>query len=314
MTDRYEAFRLVAKELPIFNRREILAFFLNDENLHYAYDEDPEPEYEAGLGFGYNVPWNFNHLTQMTSAEMYTKTARIIESEKILVRYHPSDPIHADLRRGVRDTGSLIEFLRKSRRVVCNTSGLAYEAMLYNRPVYELGQSQYKYFTNCDLKGLPDHIAGDDYLSFIAFGYCIPFELIKSISYLRWRLSRPSEQDIYLYHLNYYMNCLNIDDSVIHMQGQARLEAILQARQSDISTVSIQKKPYWDQTDEVSRLYATIVRYSHQLERMEQKILQQDEMIKRQSDELNLIVHSKSWQLTEPLRAFAQWIRSKRHN
>lgn len=321
LTSRYEQFRAVADDLPVFNRREILAFFLNDENLHYAYEEDPEPEFEAGLGFGYNIPWIFNHLSQMSSAEMYTKAEKVFGPEHILVRYHPSDPVHADLRRGVRDSGSLIDFMRKSRRVVCNTSGLAYEAMLFNRPAYELGQSQYKYYTNTDLKELPDRIADDSFLSFIAFGYCIPFELLKSVSYLRWRLSRPSEQEIYMYHLNYYMNCLGILPQVLSLHGKERLEAILKTRGAEVDIME-DDVPIWEKTDETSRLYAQIERYKRclgYLERQKEKaqeivlqkdqqILEQERKIRELNEDIANLLNSKSWQITKPLRKVSNWL------
>lgn len=318
LTARYEAFRQVSQELPLFNRREILAFFLNNDYLHYAYDADPEPEYEVGLGFGYNVPWIFNHLSQMTSAEMYTKAEKIF-GDNILVRYHPSDPMHADLRRGVRDSGSLVEFMRKCRRIVCNTSGLAYEAMLFNRPAYEMGQSQYRYFTNQNLNELPDHIADDAFLSFIAFGYCIPFELLKSVQYLRWRLSRPSEKEIYMYHLNYYMNCLNVSASVVSLTEPDRLKAILEARQVDTGAICVEDEPLWMKSDEISRLHATIERYKRRVEVLEkenQDIRNQLNVIHAHTEELeatcNYMMTSKSWRITKPLRVFTRIFQFRR--
>lgn len=325
LSSRYETFRTVADELPIFTRREILAFFLNDENLHYAYEDDMEPEFEAGLGFGYNVPWIFNHLSQMSSVEMYTKAEKVFGPEHILVRYHPSDPIHADLRQGVRDSGSLIEFIRKSRRVICNTSGLAYEAMLFNRPAYELGQSQYKYYANTDLKELPDRIADDNFLSFVAFGYCIPFELLKSVSYLRWRLSRPSEQEIYMYHLNYYMNCLLIPQQALSLQGKERLEAFLKMRGAEVEIME-EDAPIWVKTDETSRLYAQVERYKRNLRSIEsqkekvkgiiqqkdQQIFEQEIRIRELNEDIANLRNSKSWRITKPLRRVSNWLRQEK--
>lgn len=292
MLDRYEAFLRVSNNLPIFNRREILAVFLN-------YESDIEPKFEAGIGLGYNVPYVFNHLSQMTSAEIYTKAEKVFGDENITVRYHPSDPVHADLRRGIPDTGSLIEFIRKSRRILRNTSALAYEAMLFNCPAYEMGQSQYKYFTNRDLKELPDHIADDSFLSFIAFGYCIPFELLKSVQYLRWRLSRPSEQEIYLYHLHYYMDCLGITDSALGFNKKERLEAILRARKPGLVEILVDIDSGIFASDEQALLYATIERYRRQIKLLEDN---QQKMINELTNQLNCVLNSKSWRITQPLR------------
>lgn len=288
---RFENFKEVSAELPIFRKREILALFLNDENLHYAYDMDPEPEYEVGLGLGYNVPFVFSHLSQMTSTELYIKAQKEIGNGKIGVRYHPGDPVHADIYRGVRDNGTLIDFIRKSRRVACISSGIAYEAMLFNRPVYELGQSQYKYFANTSFKGLPDKIADDVFLSFVAFGYCIPYEFLKRVDYLRWRLSCPSEKEIYLYHLNYYLQYLQIPGSVANLPGTERLEQILHLRKDDIDIHAIDNELMLEQNNEISQLYVKIERQKRYIEKLTKEKTQYQTVYEN-------VIQSRRWRYT----------------
>ena len=74
---QYEKSALIAAHLS--QRRKISAGADSIENhtVSDLFAEDIEPEFEAGLGFGYNVPWIFNHFSQMTSAEMYTKAEKL---------------------------------------------------------------------------------------------------------------------------------------------------------------------------------------------------------------------------------------------
>jgi len=279
MLERYEKFKLIQSEVPLLGSKEILSLFLKDEYLDYAVAEDEEPIYEAGLALGYNVIHNFASLTQSSAIEALSAVHKEVGTEKIWVRYHPGDPIHAKLAGIEEHQGPLIDFIKKSKRIVCINSNVAFEAMLFHRPAYDLGMSKYGVIGNHSLKGLTDNLPEDDFLSFIAFGYLIPFELLKNVEYLRWRLSRPGEKEIYLYHLSYYLNCYGLEEELLSLPANTWFERIMTQRGQCVDLVSTHSI-VWAKLDERARLYIEIEQYKktvdalHEQKRLTEQCLQ----------------------------------------
>ena len=293
MSARYQVFQAIAHEVPILTRREILAVFLNDENLHYASDEDPEPEFSGGLVLPFTVALGPLIRNQISALEMLTRVRSVLGNDSLQVRYHPGDFLNARIPGVQERSGSLIDFVQSSRRLFTDSSNVDYEAMLFNRPVYDFGDSQYGLFANHDMTGLPDRIASEEFLSFIAFGYLVPFEMLKSINYLRWRLSNPGEAEIYRYHLAYYLNCLQVPEEVLDMPSQERFAAILKHRGTALEEdIPLQDIPIWMKKDEVSRLNISLNRLERRYEHLK----------KQKEEEIRALLNSRSYRYTRPLR------------
>ena len=298
LVERFEMFRNVSPNVPLFKKREILALFLRTEHLSFAEMKDEEPVYEAGVALGYNIPHVYSGFNQCSAIEMVTAAKRHFGNSNICARYHPGDPLHAQLYGIKEERGTLIEFIQKCKRIVCCASNIAYEAMLYNRPAYELGWSQMAHFANATLENVNDYIAGDDFLSFMAFGYYAPIELLNNVEYLRWRLSRPGEDEVYRYHLEYMLNCLNLEKELLGLPENERLTAILKGRdylrqgQEDVL-----QTPVWAKTNEQARQTILIERLNSaknslerrlsdkqaELEAAQLQVCQQDEQLQKQN-------------------------------
>ena len=50
------------------------------------------------------------------------------------------------------------------------------------------------------------------FINFTTFGYFVPWELLRDTEYIRWRLTQPSEIEIYEKHMEFYLQ----DRGVIH--------------------------------------------------------------------------------------------------
>ena len=75
-----------------------------------------------------------------------------------------------------------------------------------------------------DLEALNHHI----------FCYLIPNELMFSDAYWKWRLTNPSEREIYRCHLDFYQTKLGLPKSVfVEQEGPKRLETLLESRNCD---------------------------------------------------------------------------------
>lgn len=328
MLERYASFLGIKDEVPIFRKKEILSFFLFDDQLDKLMESDVRPKYKAGLALGYSVPATYTVYSGMTGAEMQTKALQYFENHELGVRYHPGDPMQCKLWGMEQSDGNLIDFIRNSERILCISSNIAYEAMLWNRPSYDLGMTMYGQMGNHQLEGLPDRIASDDFLSFIAFGYLVPFELIKNVEYLSWRLSRPSEKEIYLYHLNYYCDCLHIRKGVLELPPDERLKALLMNRnQHLVWRDELNEDAVWYSENELTRMYAMVERLNNErtamrraLNEMESRSRQQDAVMRAElvrieaqrqaaEEECNALKGTISWRITEPLRTIRKALR-----
>ncbi len=196
--------QLEKQEIPILNSKEILSLFLKRDKLNYLW-KNVIPEYEIGITAGYTTPCVTTPYNAITLDEMVYRSRKIFQPNEISIRLHPGDPLKTQPSYGQVDSGELLDFILKSKRIVCNGSNMAYEAALYNRPTYDLGWSQFSFMVNTTLNGLEDKVPDKQVLSFVAFGALIPFELLNSVEYLRFRLNKPSLVEIYLYHLRYYL-------------------------------------------------------------------------------------------------------------
>lgn len=141
---------------------------------------------------------------------------------------------------------------------------------------------------NHQLEGLPDRIASDDFLSFIAFGYLVPFELIKNVEYLMWRLSRPSEKEIYLYHLNYYCDCLHIRKGVLELPTDERLKALLKNRNQDLVwRDELNEEDIWHSENELTRMCALVERMKNEQTAMRRTLNEMESRSRQQEIALN---------------------------
>lgn len=292
------------KNVPIFTNSEILALFLEKWCLDYAIPKGNMPEYEVGIMFGYNVPDETASYNGMTSAEILTEVRKHFREEDICVRYHPGDPIGVKLKAENVDTGHLLDFMSKCKRIVCKGSNCAYEGMLYGRSTYDLGWSQYSFIVDNALETLKDEMAPSEYMSFVAFAHLVPFELLNDEEYLRYRLSNPSVTDIYIYHLKYYLKCLNIPYTDVYDQTNGRLDRILMHRESNlaISDEDFSEYPIWLKKGS----YARKCIECHQLQNKNMNLKEKvDEVTKELdetkikldciSNELNAIKESKAY-------------------
>lgn len=269
LAGRFRAFQARKADAPILSRREILALMLTDEHLHYAADVYPTPEYEAGVLCGYSVPFVYSAENGVTNAEMLTRVLRRFGRENVCARFHPGDPARpAGAPVAVPDC-NLIDFILNAKRLVGIASNTTFEGMLFGRPTYDLGNTRFRQFANESLDALPDHIASEEFLSFVSFSFYIPWELLKNAEYLRWRLSRPPEEEIYLYHLRWYLNCLGLPESALSLPEGERLEQLLRYRGLDAQAAPREETPpVWLRADETARLTVSVTRLQRQAERM----------------------------------------------
>lgn len=140
---------------------------------------------------------------------------RLFPSNHVLIRPHPLSyfEIKKELlpNLGVLDTSpSSLTFAHRCKRIITINSSVALDALLMEKEVYILGDSPMAYLAN----KLPDRrlrskrksLKYHEELHWYIFGYLIPEVYWMNPHYIRWRLSGPSEEQIYIKHREVWDN------------------------------------------------------------------------------------------------------------
>ena len=132
--------------------------------------------------------------------------------DDIIIRNHPSTVESKLLSfKNIDHSKKAVEFINKCEKIITINSSVAFEAALYGKPVFILGQSPYEILSE-DLNDLNKKFNYKDIntlerkkkINYLTFVYMIPYELLFDLEYIRYRLSNPKLTDLYKYHLSYY--------------------------------------------------------------------------------------------------------------
>lgn len=307
LAERYNAFQSQSKSLPILKRRELLALFLRKEDLYYIGDEKwlQEPQFEMGIALPANEVFYGNAHNMINIDELSVRALELFEPDALCFRFHPNHQEKIIPGAAHIDKGSLFDFILRCKRVVCAGSNTAFDAALFNRPAYDVGWSIYNLLANRSLEGLADAVPTDELLSFIVFCFFVPSELLWSPEYLRYRLTKPSEEALYWYHLSFIFNALSLDKSVLDLPSSERFNAILSNRMGNEPARSYGKMeaPIWGHADEKTRREIQFLRLQRAVEclRMEQVQLSQQlvQVQAKQEQQLAQVQMEKEQQLAQ---------------
>jgi hypothetical protein len=274
LEERYHKFHKNAANVPVLSRKEILALFLKKNDLRYLIEEENVPLYEFGMACTTSWPGWVSAFSRVTNIEMYTRILRLFREEDIYVRNHPGDSGNCVINEAKHvSNGSIFDFILKSKRIISIGSNISFDAALFNRPVYDLGYSHYKMITNTDLEKLEDHIPTDEQLSFITFCFFLPYELFWTKEYLFFRLSNPSEKELYMFHLSYYLKSLSLEDGILSLPQEERLKTIIAKRMDEQRPIEIIKTKgiMWNQESDYLSWYIKFHQLSNALSVLEEK-------------------------------------------
>ena len=221
------------RDIPVFSKKECLALLLRKENLPLIREYDRPAKKKIGAVLGYVTYELISCKTHLNDSEMLYRVREAYGLENILIRKHPGDPYggtypvySAAIDRQKRSTP---DFILDCETVVSLMSGASIEAMLWGRKAITLLPSPSYYASGHEIEG-EGKCAGEDFISFFAFCYLIPLEYLMDVDYLRWRLSGPTEREIYFKHLEFYFKKKGIPTDLIFGEPGSRLEKMLSAQ------------------------------------------------------------------------------------
>jgi hypothetical protein len=171
-------------------------FFAADAN-EYA----PPPDFDIGIPLQVEDDSNLIAFGRGFDNQSLLALAQLRHSSNsVLVRGHPGSVF------GVRpawyrvdESAGSVAFIRRCRKIITINSSVGFEALLLGKEVDMLGECSYRFIGEAE--NGPEMIRR---LAFYLFAYLVPFDLVYSSDYIRFRLTRPGESAIVARHLAAY--------------------------------------------------------------------------------------------------------------
>lgn len=268
------------KEFPILSKQECLALLLERENLYLVDEYGRTPVKKVGAALGYATMELTAKKSKLNDSELLYQMEKAYGLQNVLIRKHPGDPYGAQYpiyAAAMEAAGrSTPEFVLDCETVISLMSGSCMEAMLFNRKAITLFPSP-SYFASGHKIGEEGVCLGEDFISFFAFCYLVPLEYMSDPDYFRWRLTMPTEREIYLKHLKFYLEKKGLSPSLIEKRPGERLELMLSAQgyrpravrtlEEKLQTMTQEKQDLEERMLEMEKRVEGLDRYARGLER-----------------------------------------------
>lgn len=286
LNKRYEKFNMelknYKKDLPILTRNEILNLILKKDTFKSLENEEM---YDFGIALGLRSDFETVSSNSMTNEEIIKNILELENGKNILIRKHPLDNNYKykyEDEFNIDNSSSTIDFITKCHRIVSSVSNTNFEAMILGKTCYTLGNMPFARFSYENLKYNDDYVISVYDLNFLFFCYYVPYSLCLDNDYLKFRLSNPSEIEIYLKHYNYIIYRYTKSKSYNFDKTKIRNKYIIKKSKIDFLNNKIV---------ELNDRNKRIMTYNSELQ-----------------DEIKSIINSKSWKLTKPLRKMLFYI------
>ena len=231
---RWKAFESEGKNgLPVFTNREMIAILGKTHTLPLIQLMNSQPKYEMGICCECNslLPQVFSQ-NKYTDDDIFYECKKLYTKDKIKVRSHSLhlDDIQVDRTVVHNDPAS---YILSCERLTAVQSQIILKVLLWNRVgVMKKDTLAFSFLCNKEYDSLSKaNLMG---LNYYFFGYLIPSDLMFSDGYWKWRLTNPSEEEIYQRHLDFLFSALGLDkEKVMTLQGKDRFKYLLEARGCD---------------------------------------------------------------------------------
>lgn len=296
---RYQHF---LEEFPsegkFFSSKELLALFLASTNIKYLPLYDLEPENEMLVAGTYAVMPTLFSFTMCGDCEVLWDVQEIYGGN-YRFRPNPSDPFQAMYHQARLDRSQPgILSVVNTKRIASMGSNILFDAMLWGRTAC-CKTGMFPVSFQCQQNYLPEEYVPvpESFLNFFCFCFLIPFEFMLDADYLKWRMTGPTEMEIYQRHLDHYLKEKKIEKFIIELPEDERLKALLYAQGYD------------------AHLAETLPQSSlrQQFRQYTQKSTARPAMATSEAQKyLDTVLNSTCWRMTAPLRKVMDWIKGIR--
>ncbi|MBN2895220.1 MAG: hypothetical protein JXK05_04935, partial [Campylobacterales bacterium] len=160
-------------------------------------------QYDAGIALQVEDDSNLLAFSNGYDAlSLISRIKQMYSDQKICIREHPNGHFRYDKLGEIDISKNALEFLSKCRALATINSSVALEALLLEKTVHVFGDSPFAFAVKLE------ESARLKAINFSVFAYLIPYAYLFDYDYYMWRITFPSEKEIYFRHLNFYKELL----------------------------------------------------------------------------------------------------------
>lgn len=219
--------------IPFLTNEEIIAFIGKERTLPLIALINSKPQYELGVCCEcFSVIPQYFIGSKYTDDDAFVEAYKLYGRNQIKVRSHAYqlDTIQVDRSEVHNDPAS---FILSCKRLTSVRSTISLKVMLWKRTaIMKKNILGFSFMCEKDYSSL--ELVDNKALNFYIFGCLIPSDLMFSDEYWKWRLTYPSEFEIYMRHLEFLCKTLNIDkEKLMQLNGKGRFRFLLESRHCD---------------------------------------------------------------------------------
>ncbi len=230
---RYGKFLSEMKNDPrLLSGKEILALLLRPEKEELLDKYGTRPDIKCGAALGYTITELFLAQTGYNDGELLYRIEKTYGRENMRVRLHPADPYGAKYPKywDCMDPKehSTIDFILSCDELFSVGSNVCIEAMYWGRKSHVIvrGPAYWGAVHSVEEKG---KLTDTEYLNFFAFNYLAPFRFMMDPEYVRWRLTDPSEKEIFEKHISVLLSDKGLSMDILKKKSSERLQEFRKA-------------------------------------------------------------------------------------
>lgn len=214
----FDEFMSQKKDIPILSHKGLLRLFISPQYISDVHNIESEPEYDMGVLHN-NMQTALFHLgNQYLSDQELSDKARE-KFSRVLVRTRPGENSLAD---ALDDSPTCFHFCCKCERILGLATKGMFEVMLAGRIPHEYGTSIFHSFCNSGLEDFSKNCVPIEFLNFIMFGLCTPYEWITNQEYLQSIVSSPSVTELYMRSFSYFTRNISKQDLEFYYMTSGR--------------------------------------------------------------------------------------------
>ncbi|MEG0485375.1 MAG: hypothetical protein RR576_08000 [Oscillospiraceae bacterium] len=221
----------------ILDGKEILSLMLQPEYMSLLDMYGAKAQYACGVAMQGKIIDSLVPKVKSSNEQNILMAINKYGSNNVLIRSVPKDYDRLEISTDgliVDKSATATEFMLKCDCVISRLSNMAYEALLWGRKSMSTEEGLYD-FAGVNQLDEQDYIGqSSEFLSFVAFGFYMPREFLYNIDYLKWRLSYPSETEIYMCNLEYRLRQCGLLLSDIQPFSENRIYDLLQKRKHEM--------------------------------------------------------------------------------
>lgn len=226
---RFHALTQEHSNLPILSRHIIIALFGKERTFPLLPLMTKDAPHELLIcGDAYEVTPQIFKYAQLTDDDLYHSAAKHFGEVDIKWRHHALklDRYGLDRTQLALDPAATILSCKRCTSV---SSQILLKAMIWNRTVV-MKSNTLPFSFACEVGFDSPQTVSLEFLNYYLFCYLIPNDLFFDSTYWLWRLSKPSEAEIYRRHLAFYTEIFALDSTLFDCGNEEYIFQKIMAR------------------------------------------------------------------------------------